>query len=75
MAVWIAENICKGCGICVYRCPKGVLAISARRNTRGVNVIEAVNQEKCVACGTCEINCPDLAICAIKENEADVSKL
>jgi 2-oxoglutarate ferredoxin oxidoreductase subunit delta len=73
MAVWIVENICKGCGICVYLCPKGVLGISDRRNVKGINIIEAVNQEKCVACGTCEINCPDLAICAIKENEAEDS--
>ncbi|MGD9326411.1 MAG: 4Fe-4S binding protein [Desulfobacterales bacterium] len=73
MAVWIVENICKGCGICVYRCPKGVLGISDRRNVKGINIIEAVNHEKCVACGTCEINCPDLAICAIKENEAEDS--
>ena len=73
MAVWIADKICKGCGICVYRCPKGILRLSDRRNTKGVNVVEVANQEKCVACGTCEINCPDLAICAIKENETETS--
>jgi 2-oxoglutarate ferredoxin oxidoreductase subunit delta len=73
MAVWIAAKICKGCGICVYRCPKGVLGISDHRNAKGVSVIEAVNPENCVACGTCEINCPDLAICVIKESEAEAS--
>jgi 2-oxoglutarate ferredoxin oxidoreductase subunit delta len=75
MAVWIAEKICKGCGICVYQCSKGVLRISDHRNSKGTNVVEAVNEEKCIACGTCEINCPDLAICAIKPLEEDVSSL
>jgi 2-oxoglutarate ferredoxin oxidoreductase subunit delta len=73
MAVWIVEKICKGCGICVYRCPKGVLRISERRNAKGANVVEAADPKKCVACGTCEMNCPDLAISAIKENEAEAS--
>ena len=73
MAVWIAEKICKGCGICVYHCPKGVLRISDRKNAMGTHIVEPINHEKCVACGTCEMICPDLAICAINKNEAEAS--
>lgn len=46
---------CKGCGICVYLCPKSVLAIE---NDKAVILAE----DDCIACKNCEIHCPDLAI-------------
>ena len=66
MAVYIDERVCKGCGLCVHFCPKGVLAMSERLNEKGYNVVEVVYPENCNTCDLCEINCPDLAIYVTK---------
>lgn len=46
---------CKGCGICVAFCPRGVLGLVKQK----VRILEP---EKCVKCGQCEMRCPDYAI-------------
>lgn len=61
--VTIYENVCKGCGLCVRACPKGVLAIAkSHLNTKGYYPSEVVHQEACVACMACARTCPDVAI-------------
>ena len=67
MVVYVDEALCKGCGLCVYYCPKGVLQISERRNEKGFSVPDVVNPDKCNDCKMCEINCPDFAIYVEKE--------
>lgn len=67
MAIYIEEELCKGCGLCVYYCPKGVLEMSDRRNEKGYNVVEVANPEKCNSCKLCEISCPDFVIYVVKE--------
>ena len=62
MTVYIAEKLCKGCGLCVYYCPKGVLEMSDRLNKKGYNVAGVAYPDKCNDCRMCEINCPDFAI-------------
>lgn len=47
---------CKGCGICVAFCPKGVLAI----DEAGYPYVKDL--DACTGCGWCEIRCPDFAI-------------
>jgi 2-oxoglutarate ferredoxin oxidoreductase subunit delta len=54
--VGIKTNWCKGCGICVYLCPRKVLAL----DEMGKAVV--VNPDKCTACKICEIHCPDFSI-------------
>ena len=55
---------CKGCGICVAFCPKGVLALEDK--------VKIVNRDACILCGQCEQRCPDYAIyLAEKEEEND----
>ena len=61
--VTIYEDQCKGCGLCVRACPKGVLAISKTHlNTKGYYPAEVANQENCIACKSCALTCPDVAI-------------
>jgi len=67
MALYIDQKLCKGCGLCVYYCPKGALEMSDRRNEKGYNVVEVVNPEKCNSCKLCEISCPDFVIYVVKE--------
>jgi 2-oxoglutarate ferredoxin oxidoreductase subunit delta len=67
MAIYLEEKLCKGCGLCVRYCPKGVLEMSDRRNEKGYNVAVLANSEKCNACKMCEISCPDFVIYVVKE--------
>jgi 2-oxoglutarate ferredoxin oxidoreductase subunit delta len=52
----INRDWCKGCGICVQFCPKGVLEIDDKE--------KAIAHEPtgCVCCKMCELRCPDLAL-------------
>ncbi len=61
--VTIHEDVCKGCGLCVHACPKGVLAMSKDKlNQKGYNPAEVVNAEDCIGCAMCAVMCPDVAI-------------
>ncbi len=60
--VVIKEEICKGCGLCVNFCPKKILAISKRLNTKGRHPAEVTDPEKCIGCKSCALMCPDVAI-------------
>lgn len=62
MAVYIEESLCKGCGLCVHFCKKGVLRMSGKRNLKGYTVVEVCAADKCKPCKLCEANCPDFAV-------------
>lgn len=52
----INSGWCKGCGLCVSACPKGILSLDNKGKVR------ADLPECCTGCGTCESTCPDFAI-------------
>ena len=62
MAIFIDEELCKGCEICIYVCPKGVYKMTDKVNSKGFNVVGAAFPEKCIECRLCEMSCPDLAL-------------
>ncbi len=64
----ISELVCKGCGLCVRACPKGVLALSKTKlNAKGYHPAEVVDQAACIGCASCARTCPDVAIRIDKE--------
>jgi 2-oxoglutarate ferredoxin oxidoreductase subunit delta len=62
MPIHIDADVCKGCGLCIYYCPKQVLRLSEHINVRGFKVAEVSHLDDCIACHLCEYGCPDLAI-------------
>lgn len=49
---------CKGCGFCIFSCPKEAIKSSEQLNKEGYNFVE-VDNEKCIKCGICYSVCPD----------------
>jgi len=67
--VFINEERCKGCGLCIALCPSHVLERSSRFNTKGYHPPEAVKPESCTGCDICGHVCPDFAIFGVRNVE------
>ncbi len=52
----VKKEWCKGCGICVYFCPKKCIELDSKHK------IEMARPNDCIKCGQCEQRCPDFAI-------------
>ncbi|MDP2892678.1 MAG: 4Fe-4S binding protein [Bacillota bacterium] len=61
--VTVNEEYCKGCGLCVYFCPKNILQLSKTRlNAKGYPPAEVIDMEQCTGCVFCARMCPDSAL-------------
>lgn len=63
--VTVRADKCKGCGLCVAFCPKGLLVLAEGFNRSGyhpAHMREDVAQSECTGCGFCSRMCPDTAI-------------
>jgi len=58
---------CKGCGLCVQACPRGIISLSEAINSLAYNYAEIKDMEKCIGCGFCAMMCPDVVIKVEKE--------
>jgi len=65
----IKEDWCKGCRICIERCPVGALEESDQINKRGVRPPRLKKNNECNSCRLCELICPDLAITVIPDKD------
>ncbi|MDD5016570.1 MAG: 4Fe-4S binding protein [Eubacteriales bacterium] len=58
--VTIDKDACKGCGLCVTACPKGIVRLSETElNSKGYHYIEITDMDACVGCAACAKMCPD----------------
>ena len=61
--VTFKEDLCKGCGLCVGACPKGIVKLAETRlNVKGHHPAEIIDQDSCIACAFCATMCPDCVI-------------
>lgn len=60
--VYVIENRCKGCGVCIEVCQADVLEVSPTVNDQGYNFPVVKDAEACLGCGMCEMLCPDFAV-------------
>jgi len=67
--VYIDEERCKGCELCVDACPQAVLEMSGRLNAKGYDVAAVADQERCTGCGLCATMCPDVAVAITKQGD------
>jgi len=61
--VIFAEDLCKGCELCVTVCPTKILKLDLTRvNARGYYPAIVYNLAGCSGCGSCARMCPDSVI-------------
>jgi 2-oxoglutarate ferredoxin oxidoreductase subunit delta len=66
--VYIDEDRCKGCGLCVTACPQDVLALSTEHfNAKGYRPAQAVNPDQCTGCSICALVCPDVVFTVYRQ--------
>lgn len=57
------EDVCKGCGLCVAACPRGLIALAKDKlNKKGHSPAEITDESKCIGCACCAVMCPDCVI-------------
>ncbi len=68
----IDKDHCKGCGLCIEACPKGVIVFSTEINKLGYDGHPAEpKNEGCTGCGICFYTCPEpAAIIVYKEDKS-----
>jgi 2-oxoglutarate ferredoxin oxidoreductase subunit delta len=60
--VYVIIEECKGCGLCIEFCPRGVLEFSAETNAKGHHYPIVVKNGECANCQLCYLICSDFAI-------------
>jgi len=61
--ITIRTERCKGCGLCVTACPKGLLSLNQKEmNVKGYHYAQITEMDKCIGCAFCATMCPDCVI-------------
>ncbi|ROL61250.1 ferredoxin family protein [Bacteroidetes/Chlorobi group bacterium ChocPot_Mid] len=60
--LFIDEELCKGCNICVELCNLHVFDISPKINNKGYYIPVPERIEDCNGCQICELSCPELSL-------------
>ncbi|OGN93792.1 MAG: tungsten formylmethanofuran dehydrogenase [Chloroflexi bacterium RBG_13_50_10] len=58
----ISQELCKGCELCIFFCPKGLLSASSKLNASGYLPAVFNDNGECTGCAICALVCPEVAI-------------
>ena len=64
----VYPGLCKGCGLCIEKCPVKVIEWSDRLGFMGTPSVQP-RIEGCIVCGICQTVCPDAAIHVEKKGQ------
>jgi 2-oxoglutarate ferredoxin oxidoreductase subunit gamma len=64
----VYPSLCKGCGICIEKCPVGAISFSEEIGFFG-NSVPKIDHKKCILCHNCSVFCPDTAITIEKKSK------
>jgi len=60
--VEIDQELCKGCQLCIFFCPKVSIFVTENLNTAGYQAVAFNGDSKCTGCAICALVCPEVAI-------------
>jgi len=58
----IDHDLCKGCELCIWFCPKKVISLSDKLNPNGYLPASFNGSGECTGCAICAVVCPEVAI-------------
>lgn len=62
-------SLCKGCGLCIQKCPVKTIGWSDTLGVFGTPTVEPGHGKPCTACKTCQTVCPDCAILILRKED------
>jgi len=66
----IKPEECKGCGLCVKRCPMEAIKLEASAEAKNkVGKIAVLESDLCIGCGVCAYKCPTKSIVLKRRDE------
>jgi len=71
MTIKVEWEWCKGCNVCIEKCPVQALVVSKEMNKKGYFPPEMAPDHKCNNCRLCELICPDFAIGIVIEDDEE----
>lgn len=60
-------GLCKGCGLCIQKCPVNTIGWSDVLGVFGTPTVEPGHGDPCIACKNCQAVCPDCAILILRK--------
>ena len=72
--VFVIQDRCKECEMCISFCPQQVLRVSAQTNMKGYHYPEIASEKQgaCVHCEFCTLVCPEFAIFTLPANGGQI---